>query len=368
MWWLGHPCLGLFQLPVLWLGAVFVTTLFPLATAPPDAALEVVGERRRGTTFLELPCKSIINSPESTGMEFWSVNPYVGCEFGCSYCYARFAHHYVVERARESGTLSQPLGPEPFEQRIFVKQRGAVLAALDSDLSRMRRRIARDGAQTLVIGSGTDPYQPAEREYRITRTVLERLRAERGFKVGIITKSPLVCRDVDVLAVIGRRNLTSVYISVISTDVRVIKRFEARSPMPHARFRAVRKLVDAGVRAGLLVAPVLPGITDTVPQIEALMQAARDAGAHFVHPVPLRMYAETRKRVLPILEQTDARLAERYVANYGSGQHATDEYVAAMRARFREIGERYGIPDTGGEPDHPSANAQPEQLQLWDES
>ena len=361
-------------MPDLWLGTLRMTatisepSLFELR--PPTTGSEelpIIDERRRGTKFVELPCTSIINTPESTNMEFWSVNPYVGCEFGCSYCYARFAHNYVVDRARSRGRLSVPLGLEPFEQRIFVKRRSSVLRALDTDLRKLRRRTVRHGTQTLLIGSGTDPYQPAERLYQITRTILERLRAERGIRIGIITKSPLVCRDIDLLRALGRRNLVSVYISLISADINIIKQFEARSPMPHVRLRALDKLTRNGIRAGLLVAPILPGITDTTQQLELLMSEARDAGAHFAHPVPLRMYNDTRERVFPILAEAYPQLVARYHANYDKDRNVPDTYFDALRTRFRDIGQRFGIEDTGTERDYTKAPKRPStQLTLWE--
>lgn len=356
MQWTGGACLSLQDMPDLWLGALRMTA----------TEFSVIDERRRGTQFLELTCRSIINTPESTNMEFWSINPYVGCEFGCSYCYARFAHNYVVDRARSRGRLSVPLGPEPFEQRIFVKRRSSVLRALDTDLRKLRRRTVRDGTQTLLIGSSTDPYQPAERLYQITRTILDRLRAERGIRIGIITKSPLICRDIDLLKALARRNLVSVYISLISADINIIKRFEARSPMPHVRLRALDKLTRNGIRAGLLVAPILPGITDTVQQIELLMSEARVAGAHFAHPVPLRMYSDTRERVLPILASAYPGLVARYRANYDKDQNVPDTYLDALRTRFRDIGQRFGIEDTGTERDYTKAPKPPStQLTFW---
>ena len=361
-------------MPDLWLGTLRMTatisepSLFEFQPSKTSAEeLSVIDERRRGTKFVELPCQSIINTPESTNMEFWSVNPYVGCEFGCSYCYARFAHTYVVDRARSQGALSVPLGREPFEQRIFVKRRSSVLRALDTDLRKLRRRTERDGTQTLLIGSGTDPYQPAERLYQITRTILDRLRVERNIRIGIITKSPLICRDIDLLQALGRRNLVSVYISLISADINIIKQFEARSPMPHVRLRALDKLTRSRIRAGLLVAPILPGITDTVPQIELLMSEARNAGAHFAHPVPLRMYGDTRKRVFPILANAYPQLVARYHANYGKGQNVPESYLAALRARFRNVGQRFGIEDTGTERDYTKPPGRPStQLTFWE--
>lgn len=339
------------------------------------AGLPVLDSRRRGTKFVELPARSIVNSPESTGMTFWSVNPYVGCEFGCTYCYARFAHRYVVERARdaeritdgEAADLGNPRGLEPFEHRVFVKRRHDVLTALDRDLARLRRRTARDGLQTLLIGTGTDPYQPAERQYQITRTVLQRLTHERGFRVGVITKSPLVLRDLDVLRRLHRRHHVSVYISAISVDLRIIKLFEARSPMPHTRLRALAKLNAAGVRAGLIVAPILPGITDSTKQIRALLHAAKAADTAFVRPVPLRLYPDTRRRFLPIVERHYPHLAPRYHAAYDDNWNAPKRYDRAVRQRFHRIARQYGITDVGWEMEEQGIEKTPAaaQLGLW---
>lgn len=313
--------------------------------------LPVLDERRRGTRFFERAAGSIINPPESTGMGFWSVNPYVGCEYGCTYCYARFAHRYVVERARDAGQvdgaeftdLRGPHGWEAFERRIFVKRRDDVLAALERELPRVRRR-AETERQSIAIGTATDPYQPAERSFRVTRAILGRLEREAGFGIGIITKSPLVRRDLSLLAALSRRHDLTVHLSLITTDETVIRRVEARSPMPHARLRALRQLVDAGVNAGLIVAPVLPGITDTPERIRDLLVRAKAAGARFASPVPLRLYPAVREPFLPVLAEHWPGLAARYRAAYRDAVDAPHDYAAALKDRFRRIAATVGIP------------------------
>jgi len=343
------------------------------ATGCHSSRLPVLDARRRGTVFVELPVRSILNAPESTGMGFWSLNPYVGCEFGCTYCYARFAHRYVVERARaddrigtqEFADLGNPAGLEAFEHRIFVKSHAAVLAALDRDLPLVRRRAARDGIQSLVVGTATDPYQPAERQYQLTRAILGRLRSERGLRIGVITKSPLVCRDIDLLRTLARQHLVSVYVSLVSTDPAVIQRFEARSPMPHARLRALGRLAAAGLRAGLIVAPILPGITDSSEQIRALMHAGKMAGAQFVFPSTLRLYPAIRPRLLPLVERHDPRLAARYHSAFRGRAGVPAAYEAALRRRFHRIAAEYGIPQTDGEREQPRASVPEAQLSLF---
>ena len=365
------------MLSSLWLGKVWVMehsqpeVVVP-STRSGSGDFPVLDERRRGTKFVELAVKSVINSPEATGMGFWSINPYVGCEFGCSYCYARYAHRYVVERARDGGRITQqefkdfgaPRGLEPFEHRIFVKARERVLNALERDLRRVRSRTARDGPQTILIGTGTDPYQPAERQHHVTRTVLTRLRRERGLRLGLITKSPLVCRDVDLLKQLSRHHLLSVYVSLLSVDERVIKIFEARSPLPHVRLRAVRRLSSAGVRAGLIVAPVLPGISDSTKQIRELLRAAKHAGAQFIRPVPLRLYPATRQRFLPLVEQHFPGLVQRYHAAYRDDWDAPTRYATAMQRRFRQMAEQFGIYDNDTEAEDSVAWAYPTAAQL----
>ena len=168
-----------------------------LSAVPPyrPTALPILDERLRGTKFVSLEPKSVLNSPQQTGVDFWSLNPYIGCEFGCTYCYARYAHRYTVERAHDAGRLSDaefhefrgPHGWEAFEKRVFVKER--LLVALERDLRRYFRSFgpADCPPAPIVIGTATDPYQPAERRFRLTRGILERLARCEGLNIGIIT-------------------------------------------------------------------------------------------------------------------------------------------------------------------------------------
>jgi DNA repair photolyase len=316
----------------------------------------VLDERLRGTKFVSLQSTRILNPPSQTGMDFWSLNPYVGCEFGCSYCYARYAHRYVVERAHDAGKLTDAEfvdfrgahGWEAFEQRIFVKEQ--VLGALEADLRRYSRSVSPTvrRSDAIVIGTATDPYQPAERRFRVTRAVLERLARCEGLSVGIITKSPLVARDVDVLRRLGERNGLEVYISLITVDAALVRTLEVRSPLPAVRLRALAKLVAAGVNAGLIVAPVLPGITDDMPHLEALFQGAREAGARFLHAGPLRLYPAIRDRFLPLLDAHFPDLAARYRRAYAGSSSAPRAYARALNHRIRRLQARFGFPVNDG--------------------
>jgi DNA repair photolyase len=313
----------------------------------------------------------VLNAPQQTGVDFWSLNPYIGCEFGCTYCYARYAHRYTVERAHDAGSLSDAEfrdfrgahGWEAFERRIVVKQQ--VSGALESDLRRYFRAVgAGQPAAPIVIGTATDPYQPAERRFRITRRILERLAQNEGLNLGIITKSPLVARDVDVLCRIHERSDLEIYVSLITVDAALLKQVEARSPMPAARLRALRKLADAGLNVGLIVAPVLPGLTDDVPHLEALFEAAREAGAGFVHAGPLRLYPAVRDRFLPVLEERFPQLPARYRRAYRQGSGVPRDYARALAARIRHLQARFGFPVNAGMMDRYQARRPPLQEAL----
>jgi len=307
-------------------------------------SVAVLDSRLRGTKFVALEPRSVLNSPAQTGMEYWSLNPYVGCEFGCSYCYARYAHRYVVERAHAAGKLAADelaeyrgaQGWEAFENRIFVKE--SILGALEADLRKFFRA---PGA--LVIGTATDPYQPAERRFRLTRAVLERLARCEGLSLGIITKSPLVARDHDILQRIQERNTLQVHVSLITVEPALVRVLEARSPTPAARLGALKKLTAAGIHAGLIVAPVLPGITDDIKRLDALFAAARDAGARFIHAGPLRLYPAIRDRFLHLLDEHFPTLAPRYEKAYAFQGAAPREYARALQRRVNALQRKYGF-------------------------
>jgi DNA repair photolyase len=297
----------------------------------------LLDERRRGTRFVRLPIKSILNSPQQTGMGFWSLNPYVGCEFGCAYCFARFAHRYVVERGREGGEPGAGAwDDDAFERQVFVKSEAPDVLALTLKPSRL-------GEAAIAIGTATDPYQPAERRFRLTRRILERLAQFHGLNVSLVTKSPLVARDLDVLARLAGRSRLTVYLSLITVEVPLIRRLEARSPMPQVRLRALEKLVAGGIRAGVMIAPVLPGVTDGVSQLLALMRAARDAGASFVHASSLRLYPAVRPTFLPIVARHFPALLARYERAFDARGAVTEEYAAALERRVARLQRELGF-------------------------
>ena len=297
----------------------------------------LLDERRRGTRFVHLPIKSILNSPQQTGMGFWSLNPYVGCEFGCTYCYARFAHRYVVERGRQSGEIgASTWDDEAFERQVFVKSEAPDVLALTLKPSRL-------GDAAIAIGTATDPYQPAERRFRLTRRILERLAQFHGLNVSIVTKSPLVTRDLDVLARLAERSRLTVYLSIITVEVPLIRKLEARSPMPAVRLKALEKLIRSGIRAGVMIAPVVPGVTDGAAQLLTLMRAAKAAGAEFAHAEPLRLYPATRPKFLPVIARHSPALLPRYERAFDARGSVREEYAAALERRVARLQRETGF-------------------------
>ncbi len=297
-------------------------------------SLPTLDERQRGTAFLGLEVNRIINPPEATGMPFWSINPYIGCEFGCAYCYARDTHRWTAERNQLAG----PRPPrEDFEHRIFVKRNAA-------DVLRRTLDPAKVAGASILIGTATDPYQPAERTFGITRALLEALLGYRGLSIRITTKSPLVGRDAELLARLSRHHRVSVNISLISLDPALIRRLEPRSPLPHARLRGLRTLADAGVDAGLLIAPIIPGLTDGWGALGGLMAAGREAGARYADGFALRLAPVARSGFLPTLAREFPELVERYRRHYGGRHHATRPYLESLAARLRTLQKIHGFP------------------------
>ena len=342
----ARPVGGLHHLPAVRLGALRVKQgpqrQLGLGLEPPPRSLPVLEEKSRGTRFRALEVRRVLNSPATTNMGFWSLNPYVGCEFGCSYCYARKTHEWTMERAGPPDRqAAQPpdrqTASEAFEHEILVKH-----GAPDVLLRTLQpEKLA--GAE-LVIGTATDPYQPAERRFLLTRRLLEALLRHRGLAIGLITKSPLIARDLDLLTRLAGQHELTVNISIASLDAALLRRIEARSPAPHTRIRALARLTRGGIHAGLLIAPILPGITDGWTALAALMEAGRGAGARFAIGYPLRLGPAARHGFLPVLEREFPELLPRYRERYGTRDHAGRDYEAALARRLRTLQQAFGFP------------------------
>lgn len=321
----------------------------PLLPASPPARLPVLDHRDRGTDFVSLPVRSVLNPPESTGMPFWSINPYVGCEFGCSYCYARDTHRWVTERAeRPEGSEKSPKSEahsdpsdftdpsDLFEHLIYVKKDITTVLAKSLDPARV-------GTTPIVIGTATDPYQPAERSFLVTRRILETFHGFKGLTICITTKSSLVARDVGLLAELAKKHDVSVNLSLATVDPVLLRQLEPRTPLPHARLRALKRLTSAGIEAGVMIAPILPGLTDSWTSLANLMEAAREAGARFAVGHALLLGPAARHRFLPLLERDFPRLAPRYHEHFGNRKQTRQEYQKALKRRLRLLQGVFGF-------------------------
>ena len=311
-------------------------------------ALPSIGEQK-DIRYFATASRSILNAPAATGMGFWSINPYVGCAFGCAYCCARYAHRYSAERlaraAMTEGGAALPSDDMPpwlaFERRILVKRDAPAL--LRSALSRSGTRRAL-GRENVVIGTATDPYQPAERRFRVTRGILEVLAEQKDIGVRIITKSPLVTRDMDLLQRIHARSRLCVHISLITVDRELARCLEPRAPTPEARLRGIARLRANGIEVGVNAMPVLPGITDGADMIEELVGALKRVDASYVSACALRLRASARDRYVPFIADEFPELAARYHRAYATNHQLGARYRAGLRARFAKACARHDLP------------------------
>jgi DNA repair photolyase len=293
---------------------------------------------RPGTTLQADSSRSALVFNRSPDVPFdRSVNPYRGCEHGCIYCYARPTHAYL--------DCSPGLD---FETRIFFKPDAATL---------LQEQISRPGyrCEPIALGVNTDAYQPAERELRITRSILEVLR-HCGHPVGIVTKSALVERDLDLLGELARENLVHVTVSVTTLDRGLARVLEPRAAAPQRRLRTIRTLHEAGVPVGVLVAPVIPALNDA--EIEAILEAAREAGAVSAGYVMLRLPHEVKDLFKDWLAEHLPLRAERIMnrvrdirggrendSRFGSRMRGSGIFAELIRKRFEAAQKRLGFAD-----------------------
>jgi DNA repair photolyase len=272
--------------------------------------------------YFTLPAKSLLNRCVSQrSMPFtWTINPYRGCEFACKYCYARYTHEFMEMRD----------GME-FEQKIYVKQHAAELVR--HDLRRVKSH------EAIALGTATDPYQPAERRYEVTRGILEEFARHRGYELGIVTKSNLIVRDRELLIEVAKTNRLSVHMTVTTLDVELARLLEPRAPRPDLRIEAVRVLAQAGLRVGISCSPVVPGITDSPKDLEAVIRAAAESGATYVFANPLFLKPCSAAVFLPFLEQNFPHLAGNFRRRYQDRAFLPPTYgqrLSQLVARLRE--------------------------------
>ena len=283
--------------------------------------------------YFLLPVKSILNRCDSKRVPFeWTINPYRGCEFACKYCYARYTHEYME------------LDGSEFEKKIFVKKDAAAL--LVHDMRKYSFESKSSGGtypEHIAIGTATDPYQPAEREYGVTRACLEELAKREGLSVSLITKSNQIVRDIDLFKKIAERSELSLNITITTLRPRLARLLEPRAPRPDLRLAAVKQLREAGLAVGVSACPLIPGMTDREGGLEAVAAAAKNAGAQWFFSNALFLMPSSAKQFLPFVREKFPKLAKQYEEWYAKNGYAPDEYRRQTSQRVAKIRQEYGF-------------------------
>jgi DNA repair photolyase len=303
---------------------------------PEDPGPQLVGIARLAATgesirqgheveYFTLPVKSVLSRCDSKRVSFeWTINPYRGCEFACKYCYARYTHEFMEMRDGVD-----------FEQKIFVKQHAAEL--LRQELRHVKPH------EHIVIGAATDPYQPAERRYEVTRAILEEFTRHKGLHLGIITKSNLVLRDVDLLQEISKHNRLGVTLTVTTLDVDLARLLEPRAPRPDLRIEAVRQLSSQSLHTGVSCCPVIPEITDSPKNLGSLVKATVAAGGHYIFANPLFLKPCSAAVFMPFLEQEFPHLAHAYRERYKNRAFLPKTYHQRIAQLMTRLRRKYGM-------------------------
>jgi DNA repair photolyase len=286
--------------------------------------------------FVESECKSALTRVQ--GMPFqWSLNPYRGCMHACPYCYAR-SYHSRMDRDPGAG----------FDREIEVKMNFATI---------LERELGRPHEGSIALGTATDPYQPCEGRYRITRRTLETL-VRRPMPLAIITKGTMIVRDLDLLGAIAKRVELRIWSSITTTDAALARKIEPKAPPPAKRLEAVRRMRAAGLRAGVLLAPVVPGITDSEPALRAVAEAAHAAGAVALGSRPLKLDPGTKDVFYAFVAAQFPELLPRYLDRYGDGTKLDAVYLRSLEARIERASAGLQFHD------EPHRFSEPAQLQL----
>lgn len=278
------------------------------------------------TEYFEIVAKSALNRVQHMGFN-WSLNPYQGCFHSCVYCFAR-AHAKLADRDPGAG----------FSARVGVKVNAP--DQLRQELSRPSWR-----REMVAFGTATDPYQPIEGSYRITRRCLEAFRDYRT-PIGLITKGTMVIRDIDVLVELSRRAKATVTFSVPTVDEEVWARTEPGTPPPRKRLKVLKALVDAGIEAGVGMAPILPGLSDRPEQLEATVAAAAEAGACYVWTNVVYLKPGTKEHFMGFLGRTYPQLVANYHAMFpGGGAYLSTSIKTPIIDKVSDLKHRLGVAD-----------------------
>ncbi len=278
-----------------------------------------------------LEVRSILNrSVSRRGLSFaWSINPYRGCEFACRYCYARYTHEFMQ------------LPPEDFERRIFIKENAAWL--LEQELKQVRQ------GEEIAIGTATDPYQPTERRAKVTESLLEVLARQRGLRIGVVTKSTLIERDIPLLQRIAENNTLVLHLTITTRNAALARLLEPRAPRPDLRLRTVARLRQAGLRTGILCSPLLPGITDTGKALDRMARGAKAADASFFSAQPLFLKPCSKEIYLAFVREHFPALEPMYRQRFDGEAFVSGAYRKRIEALVKAVCARHGLGRRSGD-------------------
>jgi DNA repair photolyase len=320
------------------------TSLFPILPQRATGIARLAAEAEHAdeghdVEFKMLKVRSVLNKSVSKRRLSlaYSINPYRGCEFGCRYCYARYTHEFLAPKegiAAAAGGVNLR-DPEVFERLIFIKEGAAWL--LEQELRRI------DPADEIALGTATDPYQPIERRARITRSLLEVFARKTGYRLGIVTKSRLIERDIDLLVEISQRNTLVVHVTITTPDAKLARLLEPRAPRPDLRFQAVKRLREAGIVAGVFGSPLLPGITDNQKALDGLARRASAVGASFFSAHPLFLKPCSRPTYLSFVREHFPSLQADYAKRFAHADFASRSYSAKLAEMVGIACRRYGL-------------------------
>ena len=309
--------------------------------------------------FRTLPVRSLLNTSVSRrGLWFAkSINPYRGCEFGCKYCYARYTHEFMEMK-----------DPADFEHKIYVKENAEWL--LEQEIRRLHP------GEDVALGTATDPYQPVERRARVTRSILEVFARHSGLRLGIVTKSTLIERDIDLLQRIARRHELVIHMTITTSDAKLARILEPRAPRPDLRFRTVRRLREAGLRTGVMCSPLMPGITDNAKALDGMARRAKAVDASFFVANPLFLKPCSKGTFLAFVHEHFPELDSGYAKRYAENAFVSKAYQKRISELVQAVIRKHGLArrfsdalltrDAGDESAAGSETERmPEQAELW---
>lgn len=280
---------------------------------------------KRRVEYREIETRRFIGRASGRKMPFeWTINPYRGCEFGCKYCYARYTHEFM--ELRDTGQ---------FEREIFAKS---------FDVEAFRRELRRIPlSEGICLGTATDPYQPAERRFLVTRKILSVFAGEHGRTLSITTKSDLFARDADLLEIIAKRNVLHLFVTITTANEKLARQLEPYAPRPALRLESISRLAAKSVRSVVLCSPLMPLINDSRANLSAVAHAAKEAGAIYLMGGVLFLKPCAQKAFFPFLEDCFPHLVRRYRERFTSRPFLDGHYPEMIGQRVREVRERYGL-------------------------